>query len=125
MRYLLLFASLVAVSTLATAQNMNAEEFHQRATALKAKGALALFSGGEIKALMKEGKASGDAARAQRLAAAQAGRPPRYCPPPATTSMDSGEFITRLSAIPQADRRRITMSEATTRILAGKYPCAK
>lgn len=125
MRHLVLFASLVAVPTLATAQNMNAEEFHSRATALKGKGALALFSGGEIKALMKEGKASGDAARAQRLAAAQAGKPPRYCPPAATTSMDSSEFITRLGAIPQADRQRITMAEATTRILAGKYPCPK
>ena len=125
MRHLLLFASLIAVPALASAQNMNAEEFHKRATALQKKGALALFSGGEIKALMNEGKASGEAARAQRQAAKNAGKPQRYCPPANTTSMDSNEFMKRLSAIPAADRQRITMTEATTRILSAKFPCPK
>lgn len=125
MRHLLLFASLISVPALTSAQNMNAEEFHKRASALQKKGALAIFSSGEIKTLMNEGKAAGDAAKAKRLAAKEAGRPQRYCPPATPTSMDSNEFMKRLSAIPAADRQRINMTEATTRILSAKFPCPK
>jgi hypothetical protein len=37
--------------------------------------------------------------------------------------MDSDEFMTRLAAIPPAERKQIDMTEATIRILASKYPC--
>lgn len=107
----------------AIAQTMNAESFHQRATKLQKKGAMAIFSRGEIKALMKEGQAAGQGAREQRLAAQKAGRAPRYCPPEGPSRMDSDEFMRRLSTIPAAERRRIDMTEATTRILATKFPC--
>ena len=120
------FAALLALSLVcqpALAQSMNAEVFHQRAVALQKKGPLALLSRGEIKALMNEGKASGERARAARLAAVQAGKTPRYCPPTDVRGMSSDEFMKRLDAIPQAERRRIDMGEAMNRILALKYPC--
>lgn len=123
MRLFIIAAVLVAVPSVASAQNMNAETFHQRATALKKKGPLALFSRGEIKALMSEVQAAAPKAREQRLAAVKAGQKPRYCPPEGPQSLGSSEFMQRLSAIPQQERRRIDMTEATTRILAGKYPC--
>ena len=107
----------------AQAQNMNAEVFHARATALQKKGAMALFSRGEINALTKEGKAAGAGARASRLAAIKAGKAPRFCPPEGPQRMDSDEFVRRLSAIPLADRQKIDMTEATIRILAVKFPC--
>ena len=107
----------------ALAQSMNAEVFHQRAVALQKKGPLALFSRGEINALMAEGKASGEKARAERLAAGRAGKTPRYCPPTDVRGMSSDEFVKRLAAIPQAERRQINMGEAMNRILATKYPC--
>lgn len=107
----------------AAAQTMNAELFHQRATKLQAKGAMAIFSGGEIKALMREGQASGKASVARLRADKAADRPLRFCPPTGPAKMNSDEFMKRLSAIPQAERRRIDMTEATTRIMAGKYPC--
>ena len=113
----------LTVPAVASAQSMNAEAFLQRANKLKAKGPLAVFSGGEIKALMNEGKASGDAARMQRLAAVKAGRKPRYCPPEGPQKLGSDEFMARLLAIPRADRQRITMTEAMTRILTAKFPC--
>ena len=119
-----LFASmLLLVSAPAAAQSMNAETFYQRATALQKKGVMALFSGGEIKALTKEGQAAGAKARELRLAAVKAGQKPRFCPPQGPVSIDSKEFMTRLSAIPAADRQRIDMTEATTRILTAKFPC--
>jgi hypothetical protein len=107
----------------AVAQTMNAESFHQRATKLKKKGAMAIFSRGEIKTLMTEGQEAGKRARAQRLAAIKSGNRPRYCPPDGPQRMDSDEFMDRLAAIPAAERARIDMTEATIRIMAAKFPC--
>jgi hypothetical protein len=119
-----LFAPLLLlVPAPAAAQSMNAETFYQRATALQKKGVMALFSRGEIKALTNEGQAAGAKARERRLAALNAGQKPRFCPPKGPVSIDSKEFMERLSAITAADRHRIDMTEATTRILTAKFPC--
>ena len=113
------------VATPAEAQTMNAETFHHRASKLKAKGAMAMFSMGEVKTLMREGQAAGAASAAQHRADKKAGRPLRFCPPTGPANMGSDEYMTRLSAIPQAERRKINMTEATTRIMAAKYPCKR
>ena len=125
MRRLIVMSGLIAGLAAAPvlAQTMNAEAFHRRATKLQNKGAVAIFSMGEIKKLAAEGGAAARKARETRLAAVAAGRKPRYCPPEAPQSMNSSEFMTRLSAIPAPDRARIDMTEATTRILAVKFPC--
>lgn len=115
-------AVLLIVPTVAPAQSMNAEQFHSRAAALQKKGVMALFSGGEIKALTAEAQAAGKRAGEIRKAAVKAGQAPRFCPP-ATVSMGDKEFMTRLSAIPAQERSKIDMTEAMTRILAVKYPC--
>ena len=109
----------------ALAQTMNAESFHQRATKLKKKGAMAIFSRGEIKTLMNEGQAAGKRAREQRLAAIKAGGRPRYCPPDGPQRMDSDEFMERLAAIPAAERARIDITEAAVRVLEHKFPCSR
>ncbi|MEO6360513.1 MAG: hypothetical protein ABIO43_08080 [Sphingomicrobium sp.] len=123
MRYVYLLAVMVALPTIAAAQSMNAEVFHKRATALQKKGPLALFHRGEIEALMAEGQAAGKRANANRLATVRAGGKPRYCPPEGPRSMNSNEFMNGLAAIPRRDRTAIDMTEATTRIVAKKYPC--
>ena len=84
---------------------------------------MALFSGGEIKALTAEGQAAGKRAAELRRAAVKAGQAPRYCPPTGPVNMGDKEFMTRLSAIPARDRSAIDMTEAMNRILAVKYPC--
>lgn len=122
MRLMMFVAVAVLMPTAASAQSMNAETFHQRATKLMAKGPMALFSRGEIKALMKEGQKSGQAASAGNKADKAAGRPTRYCAP-AGTKMGSDEYMKRLGAIPRAERARINMTEATNRIMAAKFPC--
>lgn len=125
MRILLLAAPwALAVPASAAAQTMNAEVFHQRADALQRKGPAALFHRKEINALMNEVQAAGEKARQARLAAVAAGTRPRYCPPAAgKTGLGSSEFMKRLAAIPAAERRKIDMTEATVRVLAGKFPC--
>jgi hypothetical protein len=125
MRSMVLGVALLTFSSAAVAQSMNAQTFYKRATALKKKGPLAIFSGGEIKALMNEGQASGKAAGAAYDADKKAGMPTRFCPPPGKRQMGSDEYMQRLAAIPAAERARIDMTEATTRILIAKYPCRK
>jgi len=122
-RCVLVAISVLVAATPAMAQQMNAEVFHKRAAKLKGKGAMAIFSGGEIKALMREGQAAGKASSARYKAAKEAARPLPFCPPEGPQKMGSNEFMSRLAAIPEAERRRIDMTEATTRIMAAKFPC--
>ena len=122
----LLIAGLLAATAAAptAAQKMNADDFHRRATALQKKGGRALLAVGEIRALTKEVRAAGELIRARRIAAEKAGEKPRYCPPKgANRRMGTEEFMSRLSAIPQPERRMIDMAEAMNRILATKHPC--
>lgn len=123
MRLAVIFLVMFVIAAPAAAQKVNAEAFHQRAIKLKGKGALAIFEGGEIKALMREGQAAGKTSKAQYEADKKAGRSTRFCPPPGKQVMGSDEFMQRLAAIPQAERRRIDMTEAMTRIFAAKFPC--
>lgn len=116
--------ALLAIPAAASAQSMNAETFYQKAVALKSRGPLALFSS-DLKPLMREGQASGQAAATARKAALAAHQTPRYCPPTDVHGMAQQEFLDRLAAIPQADRRAITMQEAMNRILGAKYPCRR
>ena len=125
MRVIVSGVVLLGLASASSAQSMNAQTFYKRATALQKKGVLAVFSGGEIKALMNEGQAAGKAAGAAYDADKRAGRPTRFCPPPGKREMGSDEYMKRLAAIPAAERARIDMTEATTRVLIGKFPCRK
>jgi hypothetical protein len=120
---MVLAATLLLVGAEASAQSMNAEEFHKRGTALQKKGVMAVFSMGEIKALTKEAQAAGKQARDNRRTAIAGGHPPRFCPPKGPVEIGDKEFMARLSAIPADQRARIDMTEAMTRILAAKFPC--
>jgi hypothetical protein len=116
-------ATLTLAAAPAAAQSMNAEVYHARAAALMKKGPLALLHRGEIRALAEEGQKAGQKAREQRLAVVKAGGKPRSCPPEGKQGMEVREFMARLGAIPKAERQRIDMTEALTRISAAKYPC--
>lgn len=107
----------------ADAQQMNADVFYQRAIKLKRKGPLALFQRKEIKALVAEVQNAGDLVKHRRLAAEKGGGHGAYCPPSAKRDMGSDEFIERIGAIPTAERKRMNMVDAVTRMLAGKFPC--
>lgn len=115
--------TLLLLPAAASARSMIAEVFHKGATALKKKGPLALFSRGEIRALMEEGGRAGLKVREQRLAAVKAGGKPRFCPPEGKHTLGSDEFMKRLGAISQAERAKIDMTEDLTRISAEKFPC--
>jgi hypothetical protein len=122
MKSKLFAAALLLVPAAASAQSMNAEQFYRRATALQNKGALAIFSQDEIKALMQEAQAAGKRARDNHLAVVNAGQAARFCAPD-QFRMNDKEFMARLTVIPAVDRARIDMTEAMTRVFAAKFPC--
>ena len=124
MRHAAILFLLTAVPGAANAQSMNAEAFYKKALALKAKGPLAIMSR-ELKPLVREAKAAGLKARAARLAAQAAGRTPRYCPPEGSKRLGHKEFLNGMGAIPFAERVRIDMTEAMTRVLVAKFPCTR
>ena len=115
---------LTAIPGTAHAQSMNAEAFYKKALALKAKGPLAIMSR-EVRPLIREAKAAGLKARATRMAAKAAGRKPRYCPPEGSKRLGHKEFLNGMGAIPLAERARIDMTEAMTRVLVAKFPCSR
>lgn len=116
-------AATAAASAPAAAQQMNAEEFYQRALKLKKKGPMALFQRKEINALLEEVKGAGAAVKDRRLADEKEKGRGAYCPPKDKRGMTSDEYLAGLGSIPQSDRKRMTMTEAVTRMLATKFPC--
>src|SRR5205085_11751119 len=123
MRSAVIAAVLALVPAAASAQAMNADQFYRRAVALQHKGMLAVFSRGEIKSLMGEAQAAAKQAAENRRAAVKAGQAPRFCPPTGSFSMNDKDLMAHLSALPAAERGRIDMTEAMTRLFAAKFPC--
>lgn len=123
--FFLALMPLVPAAAAPAGPRVNAEEFHARATALKAKGPLALLEKEAVDRLVAEATAAGEVARNRRLSALKAGRKAPFCPPGGKAEMGGMEFLDRLSAIPQAERRRLSLDAATLRILAARYPCPR
>ncbi|RST30089.1 hypothetical protein HMF7854_04055 [Sphingomonas ginkgonis] len=120
-----MFAVALTVAGPAMAQSMNAEVYNQRIQALMKKGAMALFSMGEINKLTAEAKAAGIKSNNLRLAAVRSGGKPRFCPPAGQNlALGQKEFLSRFGQIPPGERAHIDMTEAMTRVFAGKYPCS-
>lgn len=115
--------SLASIAEAARAQHMNADAFYQRAMKLKKKGALAMFSAGEVKVLVREAKAAGNLVKQTRVAAEKAGGKGRYCPPKGSKRLSSDEFLRELGAMPVAERKAIDLAEATTRMMVKRFPC--
>ena len=123
MRLKLIVAAAAALApAMASAQSMSAETFFQKAQALQRKGMMAMFSS-DVKKLMKEAKAAGETARAQRLSTLKMGGKPRYCPPSGSQRMGSDEFMERLGAMSRIERLKIDMTEVMIRINSIKFPC--
>lgn len=100
---------------------MDAQTFHDKAQALKAKGVGALWST-DYKLLKQEGEAAGTRVRMANDAARKSGRP-LYCTPKAGGKLNSNELMTHLATIPEARRRTMSMDAVMRELLVAKYPC--
>lgn len=119
------FLAALAVLALPTALHaapgdMNVATFLAKADALRAKGAMAMFSS-DIEVLKTEGKAAGEAYRA-RLAKERAAGRPSSCPPKGA-NVNSNELLNHLRAYPAAAKPKVSMKQAMADFFIKKYPC--
>jgi len=100
--------------------DMNVATFLAKADALKAKGAMAMFSS-DIGVLKAEGQAAGQAYKSRLDKERAAGRP-SSCPPKGTR-VSSDEVLAHLRTYPANARPKVSMKQAMADYFIKKYPC--
>ncbi len=120
-----IFISLAATLALcapaiAAPGDMSVATFLTKADALKAKGAMALFSD-DMSLLKQEGTAAGEHYRA-RLQKERAAGQPSSCPPKGA-KVNSDDLLNFLRKYPAGSRSGITMKTAIAEFMIAKYPC--
>ncbi len=113
----------VSPAALAAPGDMSVANFLTNANALKTMGMRAMFSS-ELKVVIAESKAAGQAYRARLAADRAAGRPPHSCPP-AKAKIKSDQVMAHLESYPVAQRPTITMKMAMADMFAKNYPCPR
>jgi len=104
------------------AQAMSVAEFLAKVNALKAKGAMAMFSS-DIGVLKQEIEGASTAYRGDLAAAAAAGKTPSSCPPPkGQAKMSSNDLIAAFEKIPPA-QRGISVKAAFAAMMQQRFPC--
>ncbi|MEY4953356.1 MAG: hypothetical protein RL299_1780 [Pseudomonadota bacterium] len=120
-KFLAALAILALPTTLYAAPgDMNVATFLAKADALRAKGAMAMFSS-DVEVLKTEGKAAGEAYRA-RLAKERAVGKPSSCPPKGA-NVNSNELLNHLRAYPATAKPKVSMKQAMADFFIKKYPC--
>jgi hypothetical protein len=121
LRYTVMAAMLLASApAYAAPGDMSVAAFLAKADALRARGAMALFSS-DYKLLKGEGTAAGQAYRA-RLIAERAEGKPSSCPPrPAPVNSDN--LLAHMRSYPAADQARITINTAMADLFIKTWPC--
>jgi hypothetical protein len=112
--------ALLACPALAAPGDMNVATFLAKADALRAKGAMALFSS-EMGVLRSEGTAAGMAYR-DRLRAEKAQGKPSSCPPKGT-KVNSNDLIAHLRTYDPAARSAKSMKSAMADFFIKTWPC--
>ena len=121
-RHAILLAAAIGLATPAFAAggDMSVATFLAKADALKAKGAMALFSE-DMGLLKREGEAAGELYRA-RLATERAAGKPSSCPPKGTR-VNSDQLLSFLRTYPANVRASVSMKAAIADYMIRNYPC--
>ena len=122
MRNKLILGAFLVAAPLSGAHAMNVATFLQKADALEKKGMMALFAS-DYKALKAEVQNGSAQLRAERIAAAKAGRKPGYCPTAAKGGVEVKELLAHFRSIPPQQRARTEVKDGLRSLLARKYPC--
>ena len=119
-----LFATLIALAaTITSAQAMTVAEFLAKADALKSKGVMAAMSP-DVGVLRNEMKTVSTAYRADIDTAQKAEKPAHSCPPPkGKGAVSSDDIIAEFTAIPAAQRGRVSVKDAFYAMMKKRYPC--
>lgn len=127
MRAYLLAAAAAAVALPATAKagpgDVNAQEFYLDAKELQSKGMKAIFDK-RTRPRMAQLKAAATVVKAENEAATKKGTPV-YCVSAAERKkgMDADQVIAMLGRVPEAQRRKATLTAAWRAALIREYPC--
>ena len=116
-----LCAAAFAVPAEASSGDITVAGFLGRVDALKAKGVMAMFSGGEVRKLVEDGRAAGAEYRRELLAERAAGRP-SSCPPE-KAAVKSDHLISFLRSYSPSDNGRTPMRKAIRDYFALTWPC--
>ena len=113
----------LATSALAGPADVNAQAFYVDAVELVDKGMGALFDK-RTKPRMAQLKAAGQLARDENEAGKARGKPV-YCVSDAERKkgLDAKSAVRILGALPESDRRNMTLAEAWRAALIREYPC--
>ena len=113
----------VAGSASAGPADVNAQAFYVDARELLDKGMRAIFDK-RTKPRMAQLKAAGQLAKSENEAATAKGRP-IYCvsDDERKKGLDAERAVKMLGAVPEADRRRMTLAQAWRAALIREYPC--
>jgi|SRR5690348_2380897 len=107
-----------------SASAMPVSAFLAKMDTLMKEGRLATMTS-DAAVVKKELQDDAAALRAERLAAAQAGKTPAYCPDPEAPQPTGAEIILGLKQVPQADQSKIEVKDALRAYLAKRFPCTK
>ena len=111
---------LAATPALAAPGDINVASFLAKADALRAKGAMALFSS-DYKLLQSEGKAAGKAYRL-RLNDERAAGKPSSCPPQ-PAPVNSNTLLAHLRTYPAEHRGHTSLKTAMADLFIKTWPC--
>ncbi|MEG3144936.1 hypothetical protein U1839_09740 [Sphingomonas sp. RT2P30] len=119
-RSVLVVAAVAAAMMPLAAQAMTVDQFLAKASALKAKGMMAMLSSdiGVLKAEIADATTAWKADKAARKAA---GQPPLACAPEGT-KMTSDELLKWFAALPPA-QRAASVKDGFARVIIAHYPC--
>ena len=112
---------LLTISSPASA--MPVSTFLAKLDKLAAEGPLATVTS-DAALLKKELQDSAASLRAERLATAQAGKTPAYCPDPQGPPPSSDEIIEALKEVPAAQQGTTEVKDALRSYMARRFPCA-
>ena len=123
--YLMASLGLLALATSASAgpANVNAQAFYDDAQQLMGKGMRAMFDK-RTKPRMAQLKAAAELAKAENDRATAKGQP-LYCVSDAERrkGLNANAVVELLGAVPESDRRRMTLAQAWRAALIREYPC--
>ena len=124
-KFALAAIGVLALTTAATAgpADVNAQSFYVDAEELAGKGFRAMFDD-RMKPRMAQLKAAAQLVKAENEAATAKGSP-IFCASEAERKkgMDARKAVRILGAVPESDRRRMTLAKAWRAALIREYPC--
>ncbi len=113
----------IATSASASPADVNAQAFYSDAQQLMDKGVRAMFDK-RTKPRMAQLRAAAELAKAENEAATSRGQP-LYCVSEAQRKKGLGarQVVTMLGAVPESERRKMSLAQAWRAALIREYPC--